>query len=181
MQVVAPDARLRIERTMTENTFTPTPDTSTAFREALGCFGTGVTVVTTNTSQGPRAITVNSFSSVSLDPPLVLWCLAKDSNRFDAFEACEHYAIHVMAEEQQGLALKFARDGSDFSHADWAVDHLGRPQLANCLARFDCQLHTRHEAGDHLIIVGQVEKVMFRTGKGLIFKRGQFGGFADLL
>ena len=169
------------ERAMTEKTFIPSPEQSLAFREALSCFGTGVTVVTTNTSEGPAAITVNSFASVSLDPPLVLWCLDRDSNRYDAFHNCEYYAIHVMAQDQHDQALQFARNGFDFSHADWAVDHLGRPQLANCLARFDCQLHTRHEAGDHLIIVGQVEKVMFRTGKGLIFKRGQFGGFADLL
>ncbi len=164
---------------MTENTFTPSPEQSTAFREALGCFGTGVTVVTTHTENGPRAITVNSFASVSLDPPLVLWCLAKDSYRFNAFNGCQHYAIHVMAQEQQDAALKFARDGTDFSHAKWEPDAAGRPQLAECLARFDCQLHAKHEAGDHLILVGQVEQVMYRTGKGLIFKRGQFGGFVD--
>lgn len=178
---MAPEARPQNEREMTDRTFTPTPDNSTAFREALGCFGTGVTVVTTETALGPRAITVNSFSSVSLTPPLVLWCLAKDSNRFDAFKDCDHYSIHVMAEEQQEQALKFAREGADFSHANWAADHRGRPRLADCLARFDCQLHARHEAGDHLIIVGEVEQAMYRTGKGLIFKRGQFGGFADLL
>lgn len=166
---------------MTEKTFTPSPDQSTAFREALGCFGTGVTVITTDTERGPRAITVNSFSSVSLDPPLVLWCLAKDSNRFGAFCDCEHYSIHVMAQEQQDQALRFARNGADFSHANWVADAAGRPQLADCLARFDCQLHTRHEAGDHLILVGQVETVMHRPGQGLIFKRGQFGKFLDIL
>ena len=166
---------------MTETTFTPTPDQSTAFREALGCFGTGVTVVTTQTALGPRAITVNSFSSVSLDPPLVLWCLAKDSNRFGAFDTCQHYSIHVMAEEQREQALNFARNGEDFSHTEWEADHIGRPQLSGCLARFDCRLHAQHEAGDHLIVVGEVEKVMYRTGKGLIFKRGQFGKFADLI
>ncbi|WP_170421567.1 flavin reductase family protein [Ruegeria arenilitoris] len=166
---------------MTEKHFTPTPDQSTAFREALGCFGTGVTVITTDSAQGPRAITVNSFTSVSLDPPLVLWCLAKDSNRFDDFNASQHYSIHVMAEDQQDQALRFARDGKDFSHAEWSQDDTGRPQLSGCLARFDCQLHARHDAGDHLILVGHVEHAMYRTGKGLIFKRGQFGGFADLI
>ncbi|MCG7519581.1 flavin reductase family protein [Ruegeria sp. Ofav3-42] len=166
---------------MTEKHFTPTPDQSIAFREALGCFGTGVTVITTNTAQGPRAITVNSFASVSLDPPLVLWCLAKESNRFDDFNASQHYSIHVMAQDQQEQALKFARDGKDFSHADWAHDSAGRPRLSGCLARFDCQVHARHDAGDHLILVGEVQEVMYRTGKGLIFKRGQFGGFADLI
>ena len=166
---------------MTEKTFTPTPEQSTAFREALGCFGTGVTVVTTNTARGPRAITVNSFSSVSLDPPLVLWCLAKESNRFDAFSDCQHYSIHVMAQDQQDQALRFARDGADFSHAEWSTDPSGRPQLANCLARFDCHLQARHDAGDHLIVVSHVEQAMYRTGKGLIFKRGQFGGFIDVI
>ncbi len=166
---------------MSEKTFTPSPDQSQAFREALGCFGTGVTVVTTTTERGPRAITVNSFSSVSLDPPLVLWCLAKESNRFDAFKDRQHYSIHVMAQEQQEQALRFAHDGADFTHAEWSVDDAGRPQLANCLARFDCHLHACHEAGDHLILVGHVEKVMYRKGQGLIFKRGQFGGFMDLI
>ena len=166
---------------MTKKTFSPTPDQNAAYREALGCFGTGVTVITTNTKKGPRAITVNSFSSVSLDPPLVLWCLAKDSQRFNAFNACQHYSIHVMAEEQHEQALMFARDGLDFSHAEWETDDKGRPQLVNCLARFDCHLHAKHEAGDHLILVGEVEQVMYRAGKGLIFKRGQFGGFADRL
>lgn len=166
---------------MTDTTFTPSLETSNAFREALGCFGTGVTVITTLTEHGPRAITVNSFSSVSLDPPLVLWCLAHESNRFDAFSTCEHYSVHVMAQEQHEQALRFARDGSDFSHAEWAKDDAGRPQLNGCLARFDCHLHARHEAGDHVILVGHVDKVMYRTGKGLIFKRGQFGGFVDLI
>lgn len=166
---------------MTEKQFTPTPDQSTAFREALGCFGTGVTVITTNTDQGPRAITVNSFASVSLDPPLVLWCLAKDSNRFDDFNTSRHYSIHVMGQDQQEQALRFARDGKDFSHVEWAHDPARRPQLSGCLARFDCQVHAQHDAGDHLIIVGEVQKVMYRNGKGLIFKRGQFGGFADLI
>lgn len=164
---------------MTEKTFTPSPDQDLAFREALGAFGTGVTVITTDTEQGPRAITVNSFASVSLDPPLVLWCLAKDSNRFGAFSDCQHYSIHIMAQEQQDQALRFARDGADFSHAEWAADTLGRPRLANCLARFDCRLHARHEAGDHLILIGHVETVMHRPGQGLIFKRGQFGKFLD--
>ncbi len=152
-----------------------------AFREALGCFGTGVTVVTTSTPHGPSAITVNSFASVSLDPPLVLWCLARESNRYEAFRSARHYSIHVVAQDQQDLALRFARNGLDFSHTDWSPDSAGRPQLSQCLARFDCTLSARHEAGDHLILVGEVEQVMYRTGKGLIFKRGQFGGFADLL
>ena len=144
---MAPRARPPNERAMTERTFKPGPDQSMAFREALGCFGTGVTVVTTSTPDGPSAITVNSFASVSLDPPLVLWCLAKESNRYGAFQAAQHYSVHVVAEDQQDLALRFARNGLDFSHAEWSPDHNGRPQLSQCLARFDCTLSARHEAG----------------------------------
>lgn len=166
---------------MTAKTFKPGPENSVAFREALGCFGTGVTVVTTATQSGPAAITVNSFTSVSLDPPLVLWCLGNESNRFDAFHDAQHYAIHVMEQDQQELALRFARDGRDFSHTEWHADDRGRPLLDNCLARFDCSLFARHPAGDHAILVGLVENVMVRPGKGLIFKRGQFGGFDDLM
>ncbi|MEM6660480.1 MAG: flavin reductase family protein, partial [Pseudomonadota bacterium] len=104
-----------------------------------------------------------------------------DSNRYGAFCDCQHYSIHVMSQEQQEQALRFARNGADFSHIDWRADDAGRPQLSNCLARFDCRLHSRHEAGDHEIVVGHVDQVMYRTGKGLIFKRGQFGGFVDLI
>ncbi|TMV09183.1 flavin reductase family protein [Ruegeria sediminis] len=166
---------------MTETSFTPGPDTKLAFREALGCFGTGVTVITTGTENGPVAITVNSFSSVSLDPPLVLWCLGKESNRYDAFSTAKNYAIHVMSEDQHDQALRFARNGWVFSHADWTPDEAGTPLLSGCLARFDCRLSAQHEAGDHVIVVGEVKRVMYRTGKGLMFKRGQYGGFIDLL
>lgn len=165
---------------MTETTFTPGPGTSEAFREALGCYGTGVTVVTTRADNAPLAITVNSFTSVSLDPPLVLWCLADLSNRYVGFSTAERFAIHVMAEDQQDSARAFARDGRDFSHCGWSADDSGIPLLDGCLARFDCRLFGRHNAGDHLIIVGEVTRAMYRQGKGLMFKRGQFGGFTDL-
>ncbi|MEY8839781.1 flavin reductase family protein [Cribrihabitans sp. XS_ASV171] len=166
---------------MTETSFTPGPDTTRAFREALGCFATGVTVVTTMTQAGPRAITVNSFSSVSLTPPMVLWCLDHQSNRFDAFAAAPSYAIHVVGEEQQALALDFARDGTDFSRARWQEGEAGVPLLEDCLARFECRHSAAHEAGDHLIIVGEVTRAMHRPGQGLIFKRGQYGAFTGLL
>ena len=163
---------------MTETTFTPGPDTTRNLRDALGCYGTGVTVVTAASPEGPMAITVNSFASVSLDPALVLWCPAKTSTRYDAFMAAQHYAIHVMAEGQLSTAQAFARDGADFSHADWAPDANGTPILADALARFDCVLNAQHDAGDHTIIVGQVQTVLHRPGRGLMFKLGQFGDFA---
>jgi flavin reductase (DIM6/NTAB) family NADH-FMN oxidoreductase RutF len=163
---------------MSEQTLIPGPDTARAYRDALGCFGTGVSVVTTMTANGPRAITANSFASVSLDPALVLWCAAKASPRHDAFAKAQDYMIHVMAEDQQHLARHFARSGDDFDAVDWQADEAGTWHLPGCLARFQCRQTQAHGAGDHTIIVGQVLRAWFRAGSGLMFKRGQYGGFA---
>jgi len=163
---------------MTETRFVPGPDTARAFRDALGCFATGVTVVTIATDEGPLAITANSFASVSLDPPLVLWCAARRSLRHDAFVAADRFAIHVMGAGQQTLAARFARSGHDFSTLDWEPDADGVPILAGCLARFDCRAEARHPGGDHTILLGRVLSAMHRPGQGLIYKRGQFGGFS---
>ncbi len=163
---------------MSKTIFTPGPETTRALRDALGCYGTGVTVVTASSPDGPVAITANSFASVSLNPPMVLWCPAKTSTRYEAFMAAQHYAIHIMAEGQLATAQAFARDGADFSHADWTEDANGIPILTKSLARFDCRLVAQHDAGDHTIILGEVETVLHRQGQGLMFKRGQFGDFA---
>lgn len=164
---------------MADTSFIPGPETARAYRDALGCFGTGVTVVTTLTPRGPLAITVNSFTSVSLEPPLLLWCPAKASLRHDAFVGAEHFAIHVMAEDQLDLAKHFAVNGEDFSAAAWQPNALGSPALEAVIARFDCRRFAAHPAGDHTIVVGEVASVTTRPGKGLIFKRGQYGGFLE--
>lgn len=165
---------------MTESEFVPGPDTLRAYRDALGSFGTGVTVVTTMTESGPLAITANSFASVSLDPPLVLWCAAKSSARHAAFAAAEHYVIHVMSEDQQDLARHFARAGDEFDTVDWLNSTHGQPLLSGCLARFECTCVAVHDAGDHSIVVGRVNRAAHRKGAGLMFKSGQYGGFAGL-
>ncbi|WP_425044126.1 flavin reductase family protein [Primorskyibacter sp. S87] len=166
---------------MTETSFSPGPDTARQFRDALGCFGTGVTVVTANTPEGPVAMTANSFSSVSLSPPLVLWCPAHASERHDPLVAASHFAIHVMAEDQQEVAVHFADFGDRFDAVDWTPDAHGTPLLSGSLARFDCRRYAVHDGGDHSIVVGEVQNVNFRPGKGLMFKRGQYGGFTGLL
>ena len=166
-------------RDMSETSFTPGPDTAREFRDALGCFGTGVTVVTAQSDQGPLGMTANSFSSLSLDPPLVLWAPAKSSRRFDSFSKAEHFAIHIMGEDQDALARHFARTGDAFDGLDWSLSDTGVPILAGCLARFECHLAATHDAGDHAILVGHVDRATFRAGKGLIFKQGQYGGFAS--
>ncbi|WP_240453872.1 flavin reductase family protein [Chachezhania antarctica] len=158
--------------------FTPKPGTTKAFREALGCFGTGVTIVTALNHGAPVAMTANSFSAVSLDPPLVLWCPARKSQRHDWMVEAQHFSIHVVAEDQEDLAARFARTGDDFDGVDWVKGPEGVPHLAGCLARFDCHRHAVHDGGDHSIIVGHVAHAAYRAGQGLIFKRGQYGGFA---
>ena len=111
---------------------------------------------------------------------VVLWCPAKASMRHDAFTAAERYMIHVMAEDQQAVAMHFARTGDDFARIDWAAGDHGLPVLSGCLARFDCRRTAVHEGGDHSIIVGEVLSASFHPGKGLMFKHGEYGGFFRL-
>ncbi|APG46715.1 flavin reductase family protein [Phaeobacter porticola] len=164
---------------MSETSFIPGPDSLRAYRDALGCFGTGVTVVTTRTERGPLAITANSFTSVSMDPPLLLWCPARQSKRHDPFVTASHFAIHVMAEDQLDMAMQFARNGEDFSCVPNAQNDQGIPVLPDVIARFDCKQHACHDGGDHSILIGAVLRTTSRPGKGLIFKRGQYGGFLE--
>jgi flavin reductase (DIM6/NTAB) family NADH-FMN oxidoreductase RutF len=163
---------------MSDTTFIPGPETSRAYRTALGRFGTGITVVTTRSEAGPMAMTANSFASVSLEPALVLWCVAKQSVRYPVFAQARHYAIHVLAEDQKDLALHFARSGRDFSRVNWQPDEHQVPILQGCVARFDCRQAALHDAGDHTIILGNVLRAMYGSGSGLLHKSGQYGGFS---
>ena len=135
-------------------------------------------MVTAQTEAGPLGMTANSFASLSLDPPLVLWAPAKSSRRFDSFAAAQRFAIHVMGEDQHDIASHFARNGDGFDSFDWWLSDQNVPILGGCLARFECHLSAMHDAGDHAIIVGHVDKAAYRAGKGLIFKQGQYGGFS---
>ncbi len=160
---------------MTETSFTPDAAHQRAFRDALGRFATGVTVVTTRTDHGPLGITANSFAALSLDPALVMWAPGKFSRRFGAFAEAPCFAIHVLAEDQLALAEHFAANGSDFDLPDLVESADGVPLLANCLARFECQRHAVYPGGDHAIVVGQVTQVSTRDGAGLSFFAGQYG------
>ena len=156
---------------------TPAGKGGRGFRAALGRYATGVTVVTARTARGPVGITANSFASVSLDPPLVLWCPAKSSARFSAFTVADHYAIHVLAADQIDLCRRFARSGEDFAGLDPAETPEGLPLLHGCLARFDCAAHAVHEGGDHAILVGRVLRAFVRNGTPLLFWHGRYGDF----
>ncbi|UOA26744.1 flavin reductase family protein [Pseudosulfitobacter sp. DSM 107133] len=158
--------------------FAPSPETDVALRHAFGRFGTGVTVITTASEIGPLGFTANSFSSVSLKPPLVLWSLADASRRHDAFARAQNFSIHVLADTQAEMALHFAGRGDGFDAYAHQIDPNGVPLLQGCLARFDCTLFDVHKAGDHSIIVGRVTQVATSTGgAGLAFDQGLYGRF----
>jgi len=161
----------------TIRTIVPGPDTERDFRNALGRFTTGVTVVTTTTDSGPIGITVNSFASVSMDPALVMWCPARASTRYRYFAEAKHFAIHVMAEEQEDTATGFALSGRAFDGLDVSLNAHRVPLIGGCLARFECTTTQTHDAGDHLIVVGQVTRAMLREGKALVFCMGKYGRF----
>ncbi len=156
--------------------FSPDSTTELQYREALGRFATGVTVVTCHCDIGPLGITANSFSSLSLDPPLVLWAPARASRRFPAFEAAIHFAVHVLAEDQYPLCQAFARNGTQFDGVNWRPGDHDVPMLDGCLARFVCTRHAIHDGGDHAIIVGRVSAVTINPGNPLIFANGAYGG-----
>lgn len=156
--------------------FEPTQDTR-AFRDALGQFATGVTVITCECPLGPLGITANSFASISLDPALVMWAPGKFSKRYQAFCEAEHFAIHVLRNDQLELGRAFARDGLDFSVTEWRRSPEQIPVLQDCLARFECRKSAEHEGGDHTIIIGQVLRAQSNPGKPLVFSQGAYGDF----
>ena len=147
------------------------------FRAALGMFATGVTIVTVRSSAGELVgLTANSFNSVSMAPPLVLWSLAKSATSLHAFSTGSHYAINILGADQQDLALRFAsRDTDRFVGVDFVDGVAGAPLLAGAAATFECFNRSRYEEGDHVIFVGEVERCTQRTGASpLLFHGGKF-------
>jgi len=151
------------------------------FREALGRFATGVTIVTAADREGaPVGVTVSSYNSVSLDPPLVLWSLAKTSRSLEAFREAKAYVIHVLGRHQQDLALHFAKAGTDkFSGLELDRNGEGAPLIADCAAHFECVPVHMYDGGDHVIFVGEVLRFDKRDVAPLLFHRGQFAGLRD--
>lgn len=161
-----------------EHVFVPGGENSRSFRNALGAFTTGVTVVTATTADGPIGITVNSFASVSLDPPLVLWSPAKSSSRHTAFNDATHFAIHVLSADQDSLSMRFVKSGRAFDGLAWETNAEGVPVIPGTLARFECRRSVAHDAGDHTIIIGEVLRAAHRDGDPLCFSGGTFGRFS---
>ena len=158
--------------------FTPGPDKGRALRSALGRFATGVTVVTAMRDRGPIGITANSFASVSLDPPLLLWCPAKVSRRHDAFVSADRFALHVMGTGQDNVTWGFANTAEAFEHCEWESSQHGVPLIAGCPARFECTTRDRHDAGDHTVVIGQVDRVTTEPSAEVrVFLDSNYGHF----
>jgi flavin reductase (DIM6/NTAB) family NADH-FMN oxidoreductase RutF len=147
-------------------------------RDAFGQYATGVTVVTArNKKDVPIGITANSFASVSLDPPLVSWCIDRASTRFAELSEAEYYTISVLGEQQQELSNLFAVrswDDTVFDEVSWYSGQKNVPQLPDVSARYHCRLVTKHDGGDHVILVGEVEAFENSPQAPLLFFQGDY-------
>ena len=146
------------------------------FRQALGQFATGVCLVTVDDSDlGPLATTVNSFSSVSLDPPLVLWSIQNSSDHLAVYTECPHFGISVLSSEQGALSGQYAQRGGHSAQAEhFTTGPQGEPKLIDALAHFTCAVYAVHPGGDHHIIVGEVLQFESREAAPLIFYSGGY-------
>ena len=151
------------------------------FRATLGMFATGVTIVTARTAAGhPVGLTANSFNSVSLNPPLVLWSLSLASPSLAAFSQASHFAVNVLAADQQALSERFARRNSDkFADVDWREGLGGAPLLSGCCAVLECRNEAQHAGGDHLIFIGRVEGCSRQHKAPLLFHGGRYRVLGD--
>ena len=159
-----------------------TTDPRIRLRQALGTFATGVTVVTTiDAKDKPRGFTANSFTSVSLDPPLVLVCLAKDAATSPVFMNSEYFCVNILAEDQQDIAAVFASQGHDrFENVSWQTALHGSPLLDGALTRFECKRFSTTDAGDHTIIVGEVLDFETSGRSPLVYCSGSYVEFGLL-
>lgn len=154
---------------------TPQPFDQREFRRTLGTFTTGVTIITTSSAAGPVGVTANSFNSVSLDPPMVLWSLAKSSRSLAAFNDSQFWAVHILSVGQDALSNRFAKSGEDkFDGVDTEVGAGNAPLLTGCTARLQCKTTFRYEGGDHIILVGEVLDFDRSDIPPLVFHGGKY-------
>lgn len=150
--------------------------TDRQFRDALGHFTTGVCIVTA-TPEGiePVGVTVNSFTSVSIEPPLILWCLKIDSVVYPAFNAVERFTINVLAAGQKGLSDQYAdKTRHNLEPGCYKIDSAGTPVLNNSIASFSCAVRERYAGGDHVIIMGEITEINVNPGEPLVFYNGRY-------
>ncbi len=151
---------------------------SRTFRLALSQFATGVTVITTRLADGSyRGLTANSFNSLSLEPPLVLWSLSNGASSMPIFSKNSHYVINVLAANQANIAAQFSKPMENrFQGLEFHLSRTGQPVLKGVSAWFECHNRNRYPEGDHVIFVGEVEHCETEPKAALIFHGGQFGG-----
>ena len=147
------------------------------FRNALGRFATGITVITTIGRTGrPEGLTANSFTAVSLDPPLILWCLRKSAGSLSAFADSEYFAVNVLEAGQRALSHRFATRMEDkFAGHQWRRGLGDAPVFEGCIACFECRNARQHDAGDHVIFLGAVERYTHADREPLLFNAGRYG------
>lgn len=155
-------------------------DATDGFRRTLGEFATGVTVITTFVDGEPYGLTSNSFASVSMSPPLVLWSIKYESQSFPAFESCSHFAVNVLSDDQMDLSQRFAKSGpGKFDGLQWTKGAGGAPLLPETTASFECGLATTYDGGDHLILLGQVDRFRRYDRQPLLFAKGRYAVSVD--
>ena len=154
--------------------FSPARDCISEYRQALAQFPTGVTIITCMSKIGPLGITANSFTSISIDPPLIMWCPTKTSNRYAAFMQADYFSVHVMSVQQKELSLAFSKSGQAFDNIHWSLNAQNVPLISECLACFECRRYADFDGGDHSLLLGLVEQVSVFEGVPLTFAQGRF-------
>jgi flavin reductase (DIM6/NTAB) family NADH-FMN oxidoreductase RutF len=156
------------------------PEANRKFRDALGQFATGVTAMTTFSNGENIGVTVNSFSSLSLNPPLILWSIAKTATSYGSFQVGDPFAVNMISRDQQAVALQFAKSSGDkFVGVEYHRGLDKVPLLKGCTCYLECLVEARHPGGDHEIVVGRVRR-LFNIGHApLLFHRGQFHILGD--
>lgn len=147
------------------------------YRQALGTFATGVAVITASTKNGePAGVTANSFTSVSLDPPLILWCLASASDSLKIFQDATHFAVNILASDQKAMSTHFAkRMENKFAKIPFVAGLGGAPLLDDCMTRLQCSSREQYQVGDHWVFVGEVENFESTSKEALLFHLGNYG------
>jgi flavin reductase (DIM6/NTAB) family NADH-FMN oxidoreductase RutF/DNA-binding MarR family transcriptional regulator len=152
----------------------PTAD-GRMFRRCLGQYGTGIAIITTDVDGRRAAVTVNSFASVSLDPPLVLWSIAHTSRSYPLFTTGGRFAVNILSSKQMDVSRHFSSKVEDkFADTAWSSGRFGSPLIDGCLAHFECETHSLVEGGDHTIIIGLVKRASRFEGAPILFSQGQY-------
>ena len=153
----------------------------TELRRVMGLFATGVTIITTRDSQGRSyGLTANAITSLSLEPPLLLICVDRKAESFAHFYDSKCFVVNILSDTQQALSARFAKSGGDkFAGVACRAGHLGVPLIEGAIATLECRIVETHDAGDHVIHIGEVAQTTIHSGRPLLFFQGQYRQLAD--